>query len=129
MRAIDTNVLVRYLVADEARQATAARRAIDGGPVWVSRTVLLETEWVLRAAYDLPSGEICAALRAFAGLPTANVESPDIVARALDWMEAGMDFADGLHLAARPDSADFVTFDKRLIQTARSLKLAGVTAP
>ncbi len=48
MLAIDTNVIVRYLVADDREQARRARELIDGGRVFIATTVLLETEWVLR---------------------------------------------------------------------------------
>mgnify|MGYP006153907789 CR=1 FL=1 len=63
MRAIDTNVLVRFLTADDPRQAQAARGVIEAGKIFIGTTVVLETEWVLRAGYRLSSPEIAAALR------------------------------------------------------------------
>ena len=51
MRAIDTNVVVRYLTGDDPVQAPKARAAVDAGPVFASTTVLLESEWVLRSVY------------------------------------------------------------------------------
>ncbi len=117
--AIDTNVVVRYLTGDDSRQAAIARRQVDGGPVWVARTVLLETEWVLRSAYGFPPKLVCAALRDFAGLPTVTVETPAVAAQALAWLEAGMDFADALHLAAAEEGMSFATFDRGLAARAR----------
>ena len=44
MRAVDTNIVVRYLTGDDLEQAAKASAAIDAGPVFVSTTVLLESE-------------------------------------------------------------------------------------
>jgi len=70
MLGIDTNVLVRFLVRDEERQFARAQRLLRreaerSEPVFVSRLVLLETEWVLRGRYGLSRAEI---LGAFSGL-------------------------------------------------------------
>jgi predicted nucleic acid-binding protein len=67
--AIDTNVVVRFLVNDDREQARRARALIDGEAVFVATTVLLETEWVLRSAYQLLRQGLFDALRAFLDLP------------------------------------------------------------
>ncbi len=118
MRAVDTNVVVRFLTGDDPRQAARARAIIGHEHVFIPRTVILETEWVLRAVYDLPPDRIISALRALAGLPGIAVEDAPLVARALDWAEADLNFADALHLAAAADCAAFLTFDKRLARSA-----------
>ena len=51
MIAVDSNVLVRFLVLDDAKQAARAAALIRANEIWVSKTVLLETEWVLRSLY------------------------------------------------------------------------------
>jgi predicted nucleic acid-binding protein len=99
MLAIDTNLIVRYLTGDHPRQSAKARALIDGNDVFVCTTVLLETEWVLRSVYGHPPAPLARALVAFAGLPRVTLEDEALVAKALDWMERGMDFADALHLA------------------------------
>ncbi len=114
MLAVDTNVIVRYLTGDEPKQSAKARKLIDGEAVFVSKTVILETEWVLRSLYGFSPGEIVQSLRGFAGHPSIALEEPDIVAQALDWFEGGVDFADALHLASTQEAAAFVTFDKQL---------------
>ena len=126
MNAVDTNVLVRYLTVDDAVQAGRARALIDGGPVWLSTTVLLETEWVLRSSYKLRPAAIMAALRVLAGQETVTVEEPGRVARAMSLCEAGMDFADALHLAATPADAGFRSFDAALVKQAKRLGLKQV---
>ncbi|MBW4093376.1 MAG: type II toxin-antitoxin system VapC family toxin [Proteobacteria bacterium] len=128
MRAVDTNVVVRYLVDDDPAQAEKARRVIGQEPVFVPRTVLLEVEWVLRGVYELPTNRIIPALRALAGLPGVSVEDPTLVARAMDRAERGLDFADALHLAAAAHCTDFLTFDKRFARSGARLAAVPVTA-
>jgi len=118
MRAIDANVVVRYLTGDDARQAARARAAIDAGDVFVSTTVLLESEWVLRSVYGLAGTEVATALRSFVGLPGILVERPDLISNALDDAEKGMDFADALHLGAAARCEAMLTFDRRFIELA-----------
>jgi len=73
MTAVDTNVLVRFLVADEPAQAARAARLIRRGHIWVPKTVLLEAEWVLRGLYKLPSPKILATFEALAGLSVVEI--------------------------------------------------------
>ncbi|HEX4712480.1 type II toxin-antitoxin system VapC family toxin [Phenylobacterium sp.] len=118
MRAIDTNVVVRFLTKDDRRQFQRANAAIEGGNIFLSRTVLLESEWVLRSAYGFPAGRIVGALRGLAGLPGVTVEEPALIAQALDWMADGMDFADALHLGNAWGCEAFLTFDRKLAKAA-----------
>ena len=119
MRAIDANVVVRYLTGDDPVQAPRARAAVDAGPVHASTTVLLESEWVLRSVYGFAGPEVARALRDFAGLPGVSVENPGPLAEALHRAERGMDFADALHLGAASRCEAMLTFDRRFIETAK----------
>lgn len=121
MLAIDTNVIVRILTDDDAKQSPMARDFVDGNPVFVSLTVLLECEWVLRGSYDHPAATVCELLRTFVSLPTVTVESPALLASAFDLVEAGMDFADALHLSTAEGCEALVTFDRKLVRAAHSL--------
>ncbi|WP_066811641.1 type II toxin-antitoxin system VapC family toxin [Sphingomonas asaccharolytica] len=129
MRAIDTNVVVRFLVADDKPQAKAARDAIEAGDIFIALTVLLESEWVLRSGYDFAPPRIAAALRGLAGLPGVIVEQPPVLAQALDWMESGMDFADALHLAKAGGCTAFLSFDRKLAKTAAGRSAVKVQSP
>ena len=129
MVAIDTNVLVRLLTNDHPEQSPRARSLLDSHKVFVSLTVLLETEWVLRRAYGFTSERIYAALRAVAGLPQVEVEAPSRLAQALERAEAGLDFADALHLGASEATETFATFDTRLIKGAHRLGVITVREP
>ena len=55
------------------------------------------------------------------------MEDSKEVARALAWFAAGIDFADALHLASRPDGTSFATFDEALMRRARRAGIAAVT--
>lgn len=126
MLAIDTNLIVRYLTGDHAKQSARARALIDGEPVFVVITVLLEVEWVLRSAYAYQAADVARALRVFAGLPTVTVEDGAMVAAALDLAEKGMDFADALHLTRTGPCKGFVTFDRKLVKAAKAAGYQGV---
>jgi predicted nucleic-acid-binding protein len=76
MLAIDANLVVRYLTGDHPRQSAKAKAVIDGEEVFVSRTVMLETEWVLRSAYGFDAKRVCKAFRGFGGLPNVVLEDP-----------------------------------------------------
>ena len=129
MLAIDTNLVVRYLVNDDPGQAARARRLIDANDVFVCTTVILETEWVLRGAYGFSADQCAKALANFAGLPRVTLEDAAAVAKALGWMAQGVDFADGLHLAKAEGCHAFVTFDKGFAKAANALGGLKVRAP
>ncbi len=121
MRAVDTNVLVRLLTDDDEAQARVARRVMAAGGVFISATVLLETEGVLRGAYHYAPIEVNHALRALGGLRGVTLETPEEIAQALNWHREGMDFADALHLAKAAGCNAFATFDRKLAKKAKAL--------
>jgi predicted nucleic acid-binding protein len=129
MLAIDTNVVVRYLVGDHPKQSAKARALIDGNDVFVSTTVMLETEWVLRSVYGYALLEVCKALRDFAGLARVSLDDPALLAAAIDRAAQGMDFADALHLGGAQDCDAFVTFNEQLIKAAKAVGVQTVRAP
>jgi predicted nucleic acid-binding protein len=129
MIAVDTNIVVRYLTKDHPKQSMRARALVSENDVLLSRTVILECEWVLRSVYGYSPREICGALRAFAGLSTVSTEDPVVVAQALDLAEKGVDFADALHLAAAEDCEVFATFDQDFIRRAKHAGLDKVNMP
>jgi predicted nucleic-acid-binding protein len=127
MRALDTNVLARFFVddADDAqavKQRPAAVAALSQRS-FVSVTVLLELEWVLRGFYELPRRDICRVLRALASIEHIALEDRDAVLVAVDAFAKGLDFADALHVARSSRASGFVTFDRRLAKRAKALAL------
>lgn len=129
MRAVDTNIIVRFLTGDDPAQAQKARKLFGHEPIFISRTVLLETEWVLRSLYGMPVRRIVASLRALAGIPGVTVEDSDLVANAMQWAEGGLDFADALHLAAASGCKGFLTFDRAFARKAARHPAVPVTSP
>lgn len=118
MIALDTNMLVRALVADNPAQVDIARRLMAANTVFISRTVLLETEWVLRSRYKKTRAQLQAFLSALLETDNTVVEAADAVSHALDWYAQGADFADALHLSAC-DAAVMHTFDRDFCKVAR----------
>ena len=129
MRAVDANVLVRFLTGDEPAQARAARRVIEAGKLFIGTTVVIETEWVLRSGYGFSTEAIASGLRGLGGLPGITIEEPTIVSQALDWMLKGMDFADALHLARSGHCSGFVSFDRKLASRAKGLSPLKIETP
>jgi predicted nucleic-acid-binding protein len=117
--AIDTNVLVRFLVGDQPAQAKASEKLFASADIFIPDTVLLETEWVLRAAYDLGPADVCATFRQVCGLSNVKVGDAHLVAQVIDWHEAGLDFSDAFHLALSKDQESLRTFDAGFIRNAR----------
>lgn len=121
MLAVDTNLVVRLLANDDTVQARRAAALFASEQIFISKTVLLESEWVLRFSYELPPQVILQALRNIVGLPNVMVEQQREIAEALDGFERGLDFADALHLASSRRAGRFATFDKKLIKRAEKL--------
>jgi predicted nucleic-acid-binding protein len=91
--AIDTNVLVRLLVNDDEAQGSRARAVFEREEVWIGKTVLLETFWVLRSVYDFKDIAIAHAIEAALGLARVRVEDSERVEIALAAVY-GIDIAD-----------------------------------
>lgn len=126
MLAIDTNIVVRFLTRDHEALAFRALQIIVNNDVFVPVTVILETEWVLRDAYELPREEVIRELRRFCRLERIVVDSADAVERALGFAERGLGLADALHLAQAQNCEAFVTFDKRLAKKAADVTRTAV---
>jgi predicted nucleic acid-binding protein len=121
MIAVDTNVIVRLLTRDDEAQYRLAYTLFERAELFVPLTVLLETEWVLRYAYEFAAADVVSALQRLFGLPNVHPEQPLRVAAALAWHAQGLDLADALHLAASQPGEGFVTFDRELALRAGDL--------
>jgi hypothetical protein len=84
---------------------------------------------VLHSVYGYAAESLARAFRAFAGLPSVTLEEPAPIARALEWMERGIDFADALHLTRAESCEAFISFDLQLAATAGRLGALPVRAP
>lgn len=121
MIGIDTNLLLRLIVADDPRQAVAARSFILANcsaeePGFVCDVVLVELAWTLSRAYGFPRGRIADALEQILETVHLDVESATDVTDALrDYRAGRADFADCLlgRANARAGCSHTVTFDRK----------------
>jgi len=123
MISLDTNVLVRYLVRDDLRQAEDARTLLESltseRPGYVCREVTVELVWVLERAYGLPRKRIATVLEGLVATDGLVIEQADDVARAaLRYRTVGAGFSDLMILAAAERSGvhPLYTFDQRAAQ-------------
>jgi predicted nucleic-acid-binding protein len=124
VRAVDTNILVRFYLRDDPAQAHIAANVLSVGDVFVPKTVMLELEWVLRYVADQPGNKVIECLAHLIALPGVTVEDRDEIEAALDHCRSGTDFADALHLAASKSCRELLTFDDRgYARRARKLRL------
>jgi predicted nucleic-acid-binding protein len=120
--ALDTNVIVRVVTADDPGQLKTALEVFQSGRLWICKTVLLETEWVLRYSYELGRESIQEVFHRLLGYPQLQVEDRAAVLRGLALYGRGLDFADALHLVSSGDADRFATFDRPLAKAARGLE-------
>lgn len=121
MIALDTNILARYLLNDDAGQARAAAHLLARKQTFTAPlTVMLELVWVLKVN-GCAREEITKGLRLLFGLPNFKPKQFEALCYALQWFEQGMDFGDALHLAQSADEEGFCTFDKPLGKQAESI--------
>jgi predicted nucleic-acid-binding protein len=127
MNALDTNVLARFFIDDEddveSLQQRPAAIAAMSQKGFVSITVILEFEWVMRGFYSLPRKDIKRVFESLCGLTNIYIESRDTVLRALNCYHSGLDFADALHLACAKSCESFLSFDDRLRKRSNALGL------
>lgn len=122
MQAIDTNLLVRLFVQDDAAQSRKVRDLFDhhadaDGEFWITDVVLVELVWILDRTYGRTHAEIAKALLALAGNATVRLESPAAVAQATTLFEQGpADFADTLLVAKAAEAGceSVRTFDRKM---------------
>ena len=118
MIGLDTNVLARYYVVStdvpSQKQSALARKLIESGKrLYVSKSVLLELEWVLRGYYKSPVADVLVVLRHLQALPNLELEDRLGVDWAIDALADGFDFADALHHASYRQCRQVTTFDDK----------------
>jgi predicted nucleic-acid-binding protein len=120
--ALDTNILVRAVTADDPPQTALAEEFLRRAEsLWIPKTVLLELVWVLGYTYKLDRGALLRALIGLLSFRKMVIEDREAVLRALVGFEAGLDFADALHLASSAGAERFATFDRPLAKAADQL--------
>ena len=117
MRAVDTNVLVRLLARDDAKQVASAEAFVAPG-AWVSHLVLVESMWVLDSVYERSPAEIEAAVSMLLAHTSLVIQDADVVAAAVVHFRKrpSLGFSDCLILevARRAGHGPLGTFDREL---------------
>lgn len=131
MIAIDTNVIVRFLTADDEGQYGRAKAIFAGQQeIFIADTVILECEWVLRYAYEFSPQQINHAFTSLLGLAHVKLSNPARMQQVLSMHLQGLDFADALHLASSAEQAHtFFTFDKKLVRAGDEYAACQVREP
>ncbi|WP_296443866.1 type II toxin-antitoxin system VapC family toxin [Rhodoferax sp. UBA5149] len=118
MIGLDTNVLARYYVvstdAPSQKQSAAARKLLESGKsLFVSKSVVLELEWVLRGYYKSPPKDVLTVLSHLLAMPNVDIEDRVAVELAAAALGDGFDFADALHHASARHCTSMATFDDK----------------
>ncbi|OED44014.1 hypothetical protein AB833_02520 [Chromatiales bacterium (ex Bugula neritina AB1)] len=120
MAALDTNVLVRYLVADDKNQHQLAKAMIesanDEAPLFVSLSVLVELEWVLRSLYEFDKATLITTFNQLLDTRELMFQNEDVVEITVSlYTENNADFADCLHIASAHvyEYTPLITFDRK----------------
>lgn len=122
MAALDTNILVRWLTNDDVAQSAIVERVLDDAignedRLFVTVTVMLELEWVLRSKYRYDKPQVMAALNALLDVTELEFQTEPALEQAL-WLfkqTGSRDFADCLHIAlvSQAGKGPLLTFDER----------------
>ena len=114
----DTNVLVRAIAGDDARQSKLAQlELVKADLVAVALPALCELVWVLSQGYKVAAPEIAEAIRRLIDAANVVVNRPAVEA-ALAMLEAGGDFADGViaYEGSWLGADMFISFDKKAVK-------------
>jgi predicted nucleic-acid-binding protein len=126
VRAVDTNILVRLVTRDDARQVAAAEEFVGRG-AWVSHLVLAEATWVLTAVYERGPADIATAVDMLLNHEHLTLQDPDAVAAAVEDFRGrpALGFSDCLVLAIARKAGHLPlgTFDRTLAKLAGTHRL------
>ena len=129
MVVVDTNIIVRFLTQDDEEQFKKCLNIFNHQDIYIPDTIILETEWVLRYAYNFEPIRITKAFSKLFGLSNVYLSNASSIAQAIDWHKEGMDFADALHLVQSQKYECFYTFDRKFINKSKSLQSFPVLQP
>jgi predicted nucleic-acid-binding protein len=123
MVSLDTNILARLLLGDDAGQLVRAKALLSQAQQFTAPvTVMLELVWVLEAN-GIEAGDIATGLEKLLKLPNFKPTSAAEILYALQSYKAGLDFADALHLALSASSQRMASFEKAFVKRAKKLGL------
>lgn len=120
MPALDTNVLIRYLIADDKMQYEIAKSFIENADLeealYIPLSVSVELEWVLRSLYDMDKERIMSVFNKLLEAREIEFQEESSIEITLSlYADTNADFADCLHIAAAyyNDRGPLFTFDRK----------------
>lgn len=113
VKSVDTNILVQAFWGENSLQAQKASKLMEEASIFVPITVILETEWVLRARYKIPKQIILETFNILDSVANVVIQDDGKFREAMALWETGLDFADALHLALSNDCEKLISFDKQ----------------
>lgn len=126
MVAVDTNIIVRLLTKDNKTQYEKAYQIFKRNEIFVSDTVILELEWVLRYSYKYKVNDIYLSFHKFFGLDNVYITDARKLSLALDWHKLGVDFPDAFHLVNSQHCSVIYSFDSKFVNKAKNLSACEV---
>lgn len=121
MISVDTNVLVRILTNDDPKQVKAAKKLFNDNEIFIPKSVILETAWVLIYTYNIEKSDTLNSILKLISLPNVVVEAFHTILHAISLANEGMDIADAIHLSSSDITDKIATFDKKFIRLANKL--------
>ena len=119
MIGLDTNILARYYIDDDADEEASKQRALaksiieSNKNLLICKTVLLEFEWVMRGFYGFSTNEIKKVFVHLLTCPNVAIEDQKLVERAVEYLSDGFDFADALHHVSYFQCDSMASFDDK----------------
>ena len=133
MIGLDTNILARYYIQDQAdkeaeKQHFLAKELIEAGePLMVCTTVFLELEWIMRGYYQFSRSEVVTVFQHLCSLPHVQLENAAIIQQAINNLQSGFDFADALHHACYKNCDSVASFDnKKFAKRSKNMGLSPI---
>jgi predicted nucleic-acid-binding protein len=118
LHAIDTNIVIRILLRDDPTQIVLVDKLVSQGNLLITNTVVIETEWVLRAVYRYNCSELSDLFESLLEIDGIRLQDSDGFRWATERYRAGADFTDMMHLLELDDSDCFITFDRKMLRQA-----------
>lgn len=117
MKAIDTNILARYVIGDDPEQTALATQVLSE-PCFVPDTVLLEAAWLLASRFGMKRAVLVETFRDLLALPDLRVSDPLLIGWAIERFAQGADFADMMHIVGARGADCFLSFERSLAKQA-----------
>lgn len=115
LKFVDTNIFLEALVRTGARSNKAREFLKNGADLWTTDLVVVETEWVMRSAYQFSKEHTISVLKRILNISGLEITNKKLLTEALAIFEkTNVDFTDCLNVAIAKNTeiSDFYSFDR-----------------